>query len=116
MNNTSARAVRYDLLLPVYYRAANSLRYESSRTQNISRSGVLFSVPNPLYVGAWLEMRVEFIAEDSRALGLLFCTGPVVRVYPAENAIYAALRIDKCTLTAVGGTVFAPEWRAQLPS
>lgn len=112
MLNPDVRAVRYDLQLPLMYRPTGSYSYESSRTQNISRSGMLFPARIPLHVGMWLEVWVELISQNSS--GFLFCTGPVVRVYSDDRAMFAALRIHKFKFTTSGAVIFSADSATEL--
>jgi hypothetical protein len=71
------RARRFDLRLPIRYRALGEREWREGRTENISRSGILFRTPGPVELDTSLEMRFELPA--GRFLPEVVCTGRVVR-------------------------------------
>ncbi len=80
----------FDLKLPIeviHYSAAGQPKGE---TRNVSSTGVLFSPPVPIEVGASIEYLITFPkVPGSRAEVRLRCVGKVVRHEP--NALAATL-------------------------
>jgi len=76
------RARRFALHLRVYYRELNGQGWFEGRTENISRTGMLFICTAPLRVDTVVELKLELAAgvvkEDHPAEVL--CKGTVVRV------------------------------------
>ena len=81
------RAFRFDLHVPVCFRAKGQQDWRQGRTENMSRSGVLFSSEQTLKPEDDLEMLfvLPVAAGDSGAV-VLSCEGRVVRsVEPASR-------------------------------
>jgi hypothetical protein len=71
------RARRFDLRVPIRYRRLGEEEWREGRTENISRSGILFRPPGPVELDTSLEMRFELPA--GRFLPEVVCRGRVVR-------------------------------------
>jgi hypothetical protein len=81
----SPRAPRYPLHITMRYRPSGDLRWREARTENISRSGVLFRTDQPLPVEAPIEMVLALPVEVSGAENpVVICRGRVVRTEPPK--------------------------------
>jgi len=90
------RAPRYPILIPVLYRATGYGPWHEGRTENISRSGVLFRVDEAMNVETPIEMLVMFPPEVvGDAAGTTMCRGRIVR------------RIDPCPVDPRPGLAVA---------
>ena len=88
-----ARAQRFQLHLPLRYRRLGENQWHVGKTENISRSGMLFEADEPLQPNAQLEINLVLPAEIA---GLseteVVCRGEVVRtIEPHGKAINPAL-------------------------
>ena len=81
------RAPRYDIQMGLRYRASGETEWREGQTENISRSGVLFRVHEPLKITELVEMRL-FLPLNMSGGGAaeVFCQGWVVRVLPPSRA------------------------------
>ncbi len=89
---TEARAPRYDLALPVFYRPIGNEDWHAGTSLNISRSGIIFSVSGDLEIGSKIEVHVVFHAGERLWPNDIRCTGEVVRK-AVEEQPKAAVRI-----------------------
>ncbi len=96
------RAKRFELQVPVHYRAKGEAEWRTGRSKNISRSGVMFVAEEALPVGTELEIRIvlqgtveaEPSKQPASKASPVACTGEVVRtvlvpwpeVFPAVGA------------------------------
>lgn len=77
MKDDSVRAWRFELDLPVHYRPIGDAHWHEGRTENISRSGVLFRAGEILDVDTEVEMR--FLLPVEPTAPAIVCRGRVVR-------------------------------------
>jgi hypothetical protein len=78
------RAIRYPIRMPIRYRVSGEFYWHEGRTENISRSGVLFRTEQPLAMRTAVEMLMTLPAEISGGnQATVVCRGRVVRVVPA---------------------------------
>jgi hypothetical protein len=77
MRALEGRAPRFSLALAVRFRAVGTGPWSTGRTENISRSGVLFLADLSLPVGTPLEMAIALPA--SPAAPEIVCRGRIVR-------------------------------------
>jgi hypothetical protein len=78
---SSTRAERFAIRIPVRYREPRSSKWFDGRTENISYSGVLFRAEFPLLPQTTIEMRIELPAAVlGEAPGEIVCKGAVVRI------------------------------------
>jgi hypothetical protein len=86
-DNQSPRATRFTISMPLRYREPGEAAWHGGRVENISRTGVLFTVEKVMDVSARVEMSFELPVELSGARpGQVFCVGKVVRtVMPAST-------------------------------
>ena len=76
-----ARAPRFPLMLSMLYRPSGESAWHAARTENISRSGVLFRGERPLDLYARVEMAFVLPAKVSgQTEAHVICSGRVVRV------------------------------------
>ena len=74
------RACRFPLELPVRYRHAGDTTWIDGRTENISRSGVLFRTPEALAVDERIEIKIALsLATPVSPASDLLCDARVVR-------------------------------------
>jgi len=78
---SSERARRFALHLPICFRQPHSAAWLEGTTENISYTGVLFRSPNPLVPQTTLELRLQLAtgAMQNHASEIR-CKGAVVRV------------------------------------
>jgi hypothetical protein len=91
--NTTPRARRVTMTVPVRYRPVGGEYWLEGRMLNVSESGVLFA---PSLVGVGIRVEVTFsmpINIASLGAGTVFCVGEAVRV-TSSNA--AAVRFEEC--------------------
>jgi hypothetical protein len=76
-----ARARRYALHVPVYFRESGSLTWLEGTTENISHSGVLFQSSSALSLNTPLELRLQVAVAGKGGSAAEICgKGVVVRV------------------------------------
>ena len=80
MKKEPTRAPRFPLQLPLRYRAVGEGTWREGRTENISRSGVLFRAENLLQVSTAVELTFMLSVADLNSE--VFCRGQVVRTVP----------------------------------
>jgi hypothetical protein len=84
------RPARYQLRFPVEYQAVSSQQVGKGRTINISSSGLLLRVAEPIALGEQLIIHCQFI-DPKAACGNLVCTCIVVRsTQQADESLVAA--------------------------
>ncbi len=91
--NPPTRAQRFQLQLPLRYRRLGETHWHVGKTENISRSGLLFEADEPLQPNAQVEINLVLPAEIA---GLseteVVCRGEVVRtVESREKTVHPAL-------------------------
>ena len=80
------RAERFQMQLPLKYRASDSGKWLDGTTANISASGVLFVADSMLERGVPVEMQLVFPRQiASVARGRVECHGQIIRVQPAAS-------------------------------
>ena len=81
------RASRFPLRLSVRYRRLGDRDWRPGKTENISRSGVLFRAEEWVEIDQDVELRVELpVAGSGRECPEVFCRGRVVRtVLPTDS-------------------------------
>jgi len=89
----SSRAQRFHLQLPLRYRRLGEIQWHEGKTENISRSGMLFQADEVLQPSAQLEINLVLPAEIAGLSSTeVVCRGEVVRtVQPNGTAIAPAL-------------------------
>lgn len=107
------RATRYDMSAPLMYRCLGDDPWRRGRTENISRSGVLFQAAMPVLPAS---TRIEFIVKlpDLEPPGgsWVQCQGQVVRhcgAGPAEGACAIAATIEAYDFLGVAPDGLPPE-------
>jgi hypothetical protein len=84
VKQTSGRARRFALDLSLRYRPIGATAWQEGRTENISRSGVLFLADHVMEVDTRIEM--TFVLPVTGLSGQVVCRGSVVRiVQPRED-------------------------------
>ena len=80
------RATRFDLHLPLKYRLVGERGWREGKTENISRSGMLFQAEEPIAPNAQLEINLVLPAEIAGlAAAEVVCRGEVVRTVNPES-------------------------------
>jgi len=81
------RASRFPLHLSVRYRRVGDPQWRQGKTENISRSGVLFRAQECVEIDQSVELRLELpVAAPGRQRPEVSCRGRVVRtVSPSDN-------------------------------
>jgi hypothetical protein len=77
MNKDGRRPQRVALHLPLRYRPVGDPDWHEARTENISRTGVLFRTTDPLDIDTHVEM--TFVLPISPSQPAIVCRGRVVR-------------------------------------
>jgi hypothetical protein len=75
--NESVRARRFAMEMPLQYRARGEQTWHEARTENISRSGVLFRTEGTLEIATEIDM--TFVLPGLEAAPAVVCRGRVVR-------------------------------------
>lgn len=102
------RAPRFRLDLSVRYRAVGDAEWRQAKTGNISSSGVLLRVEDPVALDTRLELRVVLSANERPARGgEVSCVGRVVRLVGTPDG-------DSCGF-AVAIDEYAFQQRLQMP-
>lgn len=88
------RAPRFPLQLPLLYRPLGGSEWRQARTGNVSASGVLVQVPDPLQVDTRIEFRLG-LAEVSQPIqhAEVRGEGRVVRVVSAAEPVSAGFAV-----------------------
>ena len=85
------RATRFDLHLPLKYRLVGESGWREGKTENISRSGMLFQAEEPIAPNAQLEINLVLPAEIAGlAAAEVVCRGEVVRTVNRESGTVSA--------------------------
>jgi PAS domain S-box-containing protein len=80
------RATRFDLHLPLKYRLVGESGWREGKTENISRSGMLFQAEEPIAPNAQLEINLVLPAEIAGlSAAEVVCRGEVVRMIDPES-------------------------------
>jgi hypothetical protein len=97
------RAMRYELAAPLVYRCVGEENWRRGRTENISRSGVLFEAAAPvLPAAAKIEFVLKLPGPELHGGGWVQCQGQVVRSsVAAKGACTMAATIDAYNLLGV---------------
>jgi hypothetical protein len=83
ITNGTRRPQRYAISLPVQFRTLDDAAWQEGRSENISRSGILFRAPHPLDVDAVIEMMFDLPAEMGGEPGAhVVCIAHIARVLP----------------------------------
>jgi hypothetical protein len=95
-----ARAPRYRLRIPLRYRSTGDDEWRDGRTENISRSGVLFRTDRLMPPQTRIEMLLALPAElGGDAAATVICRGRIVRTEPrAEDAEHDAEHVVAATI------------------
>ena len=78
------RAPRYPLRIPLRYRQSGEQQWREGRTENISRSGVLFRTDHLIPLQTPIEMLLALPAEvaGGEEAATVICRGRIVRTEP----------------------------------
>jgi hypothetical protein len=79
------RAPRFPLHLHVRYRCVDTGRWHLGVTENISHSGALVRVEDPLQVDTPVEVRLVLAPETAGESAQVACRGRVVRTVPPDD-------------------------------
>ena len=80
MQQVGGRAPRFAFDLPLRYRPIGATAWQEGRTENISRSGVLFLADHVMEVDTRIEM--TFVLPVTGRSSQVVCRGRVVRIVP----------------------------------
>ena len=81
------RAARFNLRIPIRYRASGEVDWGEGTTENISRSGVLFRAKHLLEVGTAVDMSFVLPVEmGGKARAEVSCRGRIVRTQANAGA------------------------------
>ncbi len=76
-----ARAPRYPISMPLRFRKHGEQAWRDGRVENISRTGLLFTVQEFLDKGTEVEMNFQLPVQlRGRSAGQVMCMGKIVRV------------------------------------
>ena len=104
--NQLPRATRFPISMPLRYREAGEANWQVGKVQNISRTGILFTVGNLLGVNTRLEMAFDLpVLLAGATPGQVSCKGQVVRtVLPAatDRPLTIAAQIEQYKLMPAG--------------
>ena len=79
-----ARAQRFEIRMPVKYRPSGATAWRDGRTENISRSGVLFRTDQPISPKTRIEFLIALPEEVGGRAAAVICLGRVVRTEPPK--------------------------------
>jgi hypothetical protein len=83
----STRAPRFPLKIPLRYRPAGAAVWRDGRSENISRSGVLFRTEHSMETETQIEMMLTLQGElGDDAAGVVICRGRIVRIEPGAES------------------------------
>jgi hypothetical protein len=86
------RARRYPLHTVLFYRSRADRRWREGRTENVSRSGVLFRTDRPMALHTPIEMLLPLPVElPGRDTATVICRGRVVRLESARDETAAVV-------------------------
>jgi hypothetical protein len=78
------RAPRFEIRVPVKYRPSGATDWRDGRTENISRSGVLFRTDLAMSVQTPIELLMALPEEVGGESAPVLCRGRVVRTEPPK--------------------------------
>ncbi|PYR64100.1 MAG: hypothetical protein DMF91_01370 [Acidobacteria bacterium] len=78
------RAQRFEIRVPVKYRPSGATAWRDGRTENISRSGVLFRTDQPISPKTRIEFLIALPEEVGGRADAVICLGRVVRTEPPK--------------------------------
>jgi hypothetical protein len=78
------RAQRFEIRVPVKYRPSGATAWRDGRTENISRSGVLFRTDQLISPKTRIEVLMALPEEVGGRAGTVICLGRVVRTEPPK--------------------------------
>ncbi len=92
-SGSSQRRSRFIIHIPISYRRVGDFAWSQAKSENLSRSGVLFRAAKPLEVNCPVEM--QFVAPPELGDGgnLVACRGYIVRlsdINPQEHRLSMA--------------------------
>jgi len=79
------RARRYPIRLAMRFRSSGDHQWRDARTENISRSGVLFRTSDVMPKATHIEMLMTLPAEVGGEGATVICRGRIVRTEPAHD-------------------------------
>jgi hypothetical protein len=79
------RAARYQIAIPLRYRTLGESSWYDGRSENISRTGLLFRAERLLSEQVSIEMMLEMPAEVTAASGVHVRRGRIVRAEPPAS-------------------------------
>ena len=80
--NLVSRAQRFEIRVLMRYRPSGATDWREGRTENISRSGVLFRTDQPISIRTRLEFLMALPEEFGGGAAPVICRGRVVRTEP----------------------------------
>ena len=80
----NGRAKRFAFRFPVHFQEVDSRVWFEGTTENISRTGVLFTSASPLSLTGMHQLRLRISVAAVPNLAEIHCTGEVVRSEPRE--------------------------------
>lgn len=84
--DADARAPRFNIEIPFYFRRRGEGDWREGMIDNISRSGVLFRTGEPLAADEAIEMHFALPLQIAGRPGaVVACRGQVVRTVPADS-------------------------------
>ena len=81
----SPRAWRYPIRLTMRFRSSGDGQWRDARTENISRSGVLFRTADVVPRATHIEMLMALPAEVGGENATVICRGRIVRTEPPKD-------------------------------
>ncbi len=105
----SGRAERFPVHTSLRYRLNGDIDWREGRTENISRTGVLFKADEMLAIDTAIEMQFELAAEVEEGGGaMVICSGQIVRTLlpPATDAAPAMAAVISEYRLVRGSTEF----------
>jgi hypothetical protein len=97
VGGSRSRAVRYEIGVPILFRASGQSEWRAGETVNISRTGVLFDAPSPALASLTTVEMIVALEAPTRGGGKTRCTGQVVRIetaVPGSDRVRMAATID----------------------
>lgn len=81
------RAQRFDIKIPVHFHERNGEEWHEGRTENISRSGLLFRAPEPLPLECMVEVKFALpTPNDAEPGATVLCDGKTIRTILAATS------------------------------
>jgi hypothetical protein len=86
-SKSSQRAQRFEIKVPVKYREKSQGDWREGHTENISQSGLLFRVPEPLDPETLIELNFALpTGKEGETGGTVLCDGRTIRtILPATS-------------------------------